>query len=42
MKNGSYPLLPTSKHSFRDREKDKEMEKTGGIYLKTYFIIFKN
>ncbi|CAD8164265.1 unnamed protein product [Paramecium octaurelia] len=38
MKNGSYPLLPTSKHSFRDREKDKEMEKLGGIYLKTFQV----
>lgn len=35
MKNGSYPLLSVSKHSFRDREKEKELDKLGGIYLKT-------
>ncbi|CAD8091047.1 unnamed protein product [Paramecium sonneborni] len=36
MKNGSYPLLSISKHSFRDREKEKELEKLGGIYVKTF------
>ncbi|CAD8064075.1 unnamed protein product [Paramecium primaurelia] len=36
MKNGSYPLLCVSKHSFRDREKEKELDKLGGIYLKTF------
>ncbi|CAD8077281.1 unnamed protein product [Paramecium sonneborni] len=38
LKNGSYPLLPISKHSFRDREKEQEMEKIGGIYLRTQQI----
>lgn len=26
MKKGTYPLLPTEKHSFRDRFKEKEMD----------------
>lgn len=40
LKHGSYPLLPTSKHSFRDRVKEKEMEKSGGIYLTTYALLW--
>ena len=36
MKNGIIPLLPIANHSFRDRIKEKEMDETGGIYVKTY------
>jgi hypothetical protein len=35
MQKGSIPLLHTKNHSFRDRDRNKEMDKTGGITIKT-------
>ncbi|CAD8211830.1 unnamed protein product [Paramecium pentaurelia] len=36
LKEGSYPILPITKHSFRDRYKEKELD--GNIILKRYCL----
>ena len=35
MQKGAIPLINPKNHNFRDREKNKEMDKTGGILVKT-------
>jgi hypothetical protein len=36
MLTGTYPILPLTKHSFRDRVKEKELN--GNLTLKQYYL----